>query len=40
MTAKLDTFREDIVEEEQNLQADFDDFKVYPVVALGLAFTF
>lgn len=40
MTAKLDTFREDIVEEEQNLQADFDDFKVYPVVALGLALTF
>lgn len=40
MTAKLDTFRKDVVEEEQNLQADFDDFKVYPVVTLGLALTF
>jgi hypothetical protein len=40
MTAKLDTFREDIVKEEANLQDDFDQLKVYPVITLGLALTF
>ena len=40
MTAKLDTFREDIEKEESNLQKDVDDFSVYPVLTLGLAWHF
>ena len=40
MTAKLDTFRQDIQEEERNLQKDLDDLKVYPVLTLGLAWHF
>lgn len=40
MTAKLDTFRKDLREEEANLQKDMDDLKVYPVLTFGLAWHF
>ena len=40
MTAKLDTFREDIKKEEALLQKDADDWKIYPVVAISLAWHF
>lgn len=40
MTAKLDTFREDVKKEEQNIQDDLDSFPVYPVITLGLAWHF
>ncbi|MGD9780817.1 MAG: hypothetical protein AB7V14_01550 [Kiritimatiellia bacterium] len=40
MTAKLDTFREDVEKEEANLKKDLDDFKIYPVLTLGLAWHF
>lgn len=40
MTAKLDTFREDVAQEEANLKKDLDDFKIYPVLTLGLAWHF
>ncbi len=40
MTAKLDTFREDLAKEEDNIQNDLDDWKIYPVVTIGLAWHF
>jgi hypothetical protein len=40
MTAKLDTFREDMKKEEQNLQKDADNFKFYPVLTLGISYHF
>lgn len=40
MTAKLDTFRNDMLLEEQTLQDNVDNFKIYPVFTLGLAFHF
>lgn len=40
MTAKLDTFREDMKKEERNIQKDADKLKFYPVVTLGLSLHF
>lgn len=40
MTAKLDTFREDIKKEEEKIQKDLDDFKVFPVLTLGVGYHF
>ena len=40
MTAKLDTFREDLEQEESNIQKDVDDFPIYPVLTFGLAWHF
>lgn len=40
MTAKLDTFREDLKKEEGLLQKDADDWKIFPVVAISLAWHF
>ena len=40
MTAKLDTFREDLKKEEQNIQKDADKLKFFPVVTLGLSYHF
>ena len=40
MTAKLDTFREDLKEEEALLQKDADDWKIFPVVAISIAWHF
>ena len=40
MTAALDTFRNDMVLEEQTLQNDVDNFEIYPVFTLGVAYHF
>ena len=40
MTAQLDTFREDLELEESLLQKDADDWKIFPVVAISLAWHF
>lgn len=40
MTAKLDTFREDLKKEEALIQKDMDDWKIFPVLTLGLAWHF
>ena len=40
MTAQLDTFREDLKQEEALLQKDADDWKIFPVVAISLAWHF
>lgn len=40
MAATLDTFREDLKKEEDLLQKDVDDWKIYPVLTLGLAWHF
>jgi hypothetical protein len=40
MTAKLDTFREDLKKEEALLQEDADNWKIFPVVAISLAWHF
>lgn len=40
MTAKLDVFREDIKKEEEKIQKDLDDFKVFPVLTLGVGYHF
>ena len=40
MTAALNTFREDIAKEEALLQKDVDDWKIFPVLTLGLAWHF
>ena len=40
MTAELNTFREDLEKEEALLQKDVDDWKIYPVLTLGLAWHF
>ena len=40
MTAKLDTFREDVEKEEALIQKDVDDWKIFPVLTLGLAWHF
>ncbi len=34
------TFQNDLATEENNLQSDLDEFKVYPVVAIGLSYRF
>lgn len=40
MTAKLNTFREDLKKEEALLQKDVDDWKIFPVLTIGLAWHF
>lgn len=40
MTAKLDTFRNDMLLEEETLQDNVDNFKIYPVFTLGVAYHF
>lgn len=40
MTAKLDTFRKDLEEEEAAAQSDMDDFKIFPVLTFGIAWHF
>ena len=40
MTTKLDTFREDLKLEEENIQSDMDDFKFFPVLTFGIAYHF
>lgn len=40
MTAQLDTFREDMKKEAQNIQKDADKLKFFPVVTLGLSLHF
>jgi hypothetical protein len=40
MTTKLDTFRKDMVLEEQTIQDDVDNFAIYPVITLGVAYHF
>jgi len=40
MDTLLDTFREDLKKEEENIQNDLDDFKLFPVLTLGLAYHF
>ena len=40
MTTLLDTFRRDLVLEEQNMQDDLDSFRIFPVLTLGLAWHF
>lgn len=40
MTARLDTFREDLKKEERNIQKDADKLKFFPVVTLGLSLHF
>ena len=40
MTAKLDTFRQDLKKEESNIQKDADKLKLFPVLTLGLSFHF
>lgn len=40
MTAQLDTFREDVAKEADNIQSDLDDWKIFPVLTLGLAWHF
>jgi len=34
------TFQNELAKEENNLQSDLDDFKVYPVIAIGLSYRF
>ena len=34
------TFQIELAKEESNLQSDFDEFKVYPVIAIGLSYRF
>ena len=40
MTAKLDTFREDLKKEEKLIQDDADDWKIFPVLTIGIAWHF
>ena len=40
MTAKLDTFRQDIAKEAENIQKDMDDWKIFPVLTIGVAWHF
>ena len=40
MTTKLDTFRVDLAQEEQNIQEDVNKLKVYPVFTMGIAYHF
>ena len=40
MTAALNTFRDDLKKEEALLQKDVDDWKIFPVLTLGLAWHF
>ncbi|NCA82764.1 MAG: hypothetical protein EOM72_08455 [Opitutae bacterium] len=40
MTTKLDTFRKDVELEAKNIQKDLDDFRIFPVLTLGLAWHF
>ena len=40
MTAKLDTFRKDLAQEEANVQADVGDWNFFPVFTLGIAYHF
>ncbi len=34
------TFQNELAKEEKNLQSDLDEFKVYPVIAIGLSYRF
>ena len=34
------TFQNELAKEENNLKSDLDDFKVYPVIAIGLSYRF
>ena len=40
MTTKLDTFRNDLVLEEENVQSDMDNFKIFPVLTFGITYHF
>lgn len=40
MTTKLDTFRKDVELEAKNIQKDLDDFRIFPVLTLALAWHF
>lgn len=40
MTTPVDTFRKDLELEAQNLQKDLENFEIFPVVTLGLAWHF
>jgi hypothetical protein len=40
MTSSDGTFREDLQKERKNIQDDLDDWRIYPVVALSLAYHF
>lgn len=40
MTTPIDTFRKDLELEAQNLQKDLENFEIFPVVTLGLAWHF
>lgn len=40
MDTLLDTFRDDLKKEEESIQNDLDDFKLFPVLTLGLAYHF
>ena len=40
MTTLHDTFRQDLVLEEQNMQDDLDSFRIFPVLTLGLLWHF
>ncbi len=40
METPIDTFRQDLEKEAENLQDDLDDLAVYPVITLGLAWHF
>jgi hypothetical protein len=40
MDALMDTFREDLQKEQDNIQSDLDDFKLFPVLTMGLAYHF
>jgi len=40
MDALLDTFREDLVKEEQLIQDSLDDFKLFPVLTMGITYHF
>ena len=40
MTTKLDTFRKDLVLEEENVQSDMDNFKIFPVLTFGITYHF
>jgi len=40
MDALLDTFREDLKKEEESIQSDLDNFELFPVLTLGIAYHF
>jgi len=40
METVLDTFREDLKKEEENIQSDLDSYKIFPVLTFGVAYHF